>query len=963
MKIFLTLLALFSVTFTSSLSLLSFQLPVAIAQNNTKAEADRLRQQGEKQLEAGQYTQGTESLEQAMRIYQQLGDTEIVEKLKNILTQIYLTRGAYGKIEQINKKYINLNLGLLEMRNQNYAQARAYFEKVLREVELIRKSLEGEKQYVEVLIYIGQSYIYEQDYSTALSFLKRADEITEYTYEVTTDDFDCDFCLTEYKVEQNQYLIDKIKSRLSILLFIGEIYLQQGDPNQALSYFTKASTTANGYENALPKGVPIFWEDISLHISRAYFSLGKYEQTIIYANKSLKKDKKLKTSRDALSSIFFPLGNLQDAHSHIIIGMALNKLGQTREAEEQIEKAIQIFEAVRQKSISQTDIHESLKLFENQVRATSLLQQIIQAQNNSETALSISEWGRSRLLLEDLAVPKGLSLNEKADKIIESLYNEWLDLFFDYKYPNISANFRQPLKEKFIASIKEKCLASGQPEDCFLKFLLKQQNNPFLQESPIKNTLNADIFYRSLVKPGVRRPNPEELKQIARSHKATIVEYSIVSETTFFHSNVTSIEQVEQWIKSSSSIDLSNSNPTVMDFFKGDDCFRGFAHIDAQILCEMASSAKGFDHTSAPWNAFPGEEKKLVIWVIKPTGEIKSRQIDLKKQKIPIKDLVTNTRQTMGLDRSIGVFLKPDAELPDGSTRNPSEVQAKEKLKQLHELLIEPIADLLPSNPEAKVVFVPHKELFLVPFAALIDSKDKYLIEKHTIITAPSIQALDITQQKRQKQTGKSKFAVVVGNPTMPTIKLPNNQSPTQLNNLPGAEREGKAVAQLLNAEFLTGNEATKAEVLKQLPNARYIHLATHGLLEDFASFGIPGAVALAPSNQDNGFLTSSEIQELNLQAELAVLSACDTGGGDITGDGIVGLSRALIVAGVPSIVVSLWSVPDAPTAELMEEFYRNFQERKLDKAQALRQAMLKIMKTKDNPVDWAGFTLIGQSK
>jgi CHAT domain-containing protein len=336
----------------------------------------------------------------------------------------------------------------------------------------------------------------------------------------------------------------------------------------------------------------------------------------------------------------------------------------------------------------------------------------------------------------------------------------------------------------------------------------------------------------------------------------------------------------------------------------------------------------------------------------------------LKNQKITLSNLVTNTRKTMGLDRSVGVFLKPDAELPDGSTRNPSEVQAKEKLKQLHELLIEPIADLLPSNPEAKVVFVPHKELFLVPFAALIDSKDKYLIEKHTIITAPSIQALDVTRQKRQKQTGKSKLAVVVGNPTMPTIKRPNNQSPTQLNfNLPGAEREGKEVAQLLNAEFLTGNQATKAEVLKQLPNARYIHLATHGLLEDFASFGIPGAVALAPSNQDNGFLTSSEIQELNLQAELAVLSACDTGGGDITGDGVVGLSRALIVAGVPSIVVSLWSIPDAETAELMVEFYRNFQERKLDKAQALRQAMLEIMKTHPKPVDWAGFTLIGQSK
>ena len=199
----------------------------------------------------------------------------------------------------------------------------------------------------------------------------------------------------------------------------------------------------------------------------------------------------------------------------------------------------------------------------------------------------------------------------------------------------------------------------------------------------------------------------------------------------------------------------------------------------------------------------------------------------------------------------------------------------------------------------------------------------------------------------------------------MPSIPSTDNKPAQKLSNLQGAEDEGRRVAQKLNSQFLTGNKATKATVLQQLPNARYIHLATHGLLEDYAGFGIPGAIALAPSGKDNGFLTSSEIQELNLKAELAVLSACDTGRGDITGDGVVGLSRALIIAGVPSVVVSLWKVPDAPTAELMVEFYRNFQEGNLDKAQALRQAMLKMMNqdnNRDNPVKWGAFTLIGQA-
>jgi CHAT domain-containing protein len=85
--------------------------------------------------------------------------------------------------------------------------------------------------------------------------------------------------------------------------------------------------------------------------------------------------------------------------------------------------------------------------------------------------------------------------------------------------------------------------------------------------------------------------------------------------------------------------------------------------------------------------------------------------------------------------------------------------------------------------------------------------------------------------------------------------------------------------------------------------------------------------------------LTANEILDLKLNAELVVLSACDTGRGRITGDGVIGLSRSLISAGVPSVIVSLWSVPDASTASLMTEFYRNLQQ-KLDKAQALPEIL-----------------------
>jgi CHAT domain-containing protein len=93
------------------------------------------------------------------------------------------------------------------------------------------------------------------------------------------------------------------------------------------------------------------------------------------------------------------------------------------------------------------------------------------------------------------------------------------------------------------------------------------------------------------------------------------------------------------------------------------------------------------------------------------------------------------------------------------------------------------------------------------------------------------------------------------------------------------------------------------------------------------------------------------------------VLSACDTGGGDLSGDGVIGLSRALAAAGTPSVAVSLWSVNDSSTQELMVEFYQNWYGKGMNKDQAMRQAMLEVMKSREKPRDWAAFTILGEAR
>jgi len=341
----------------------------------------------------------------------------------------------------------------------------------------------------------------------------------------------------------------------------------------------------------------------------------------------------------------------------------------------------------------------------------------------------------------------------------------------------------------------------------------------------------------------------------------------------------------------------------------------------------------------------------LYIWVIKPSGEIIFRSTKLNTKR-SLAQLVASSRSEIGVRGRSEIKRESSASDTDSTSSDLG------NLAKLHQILIDPIAQDLPTESNQRVIFLPQGELFLVPFAALPNAQGQYLIQRHTIVTAPSIQTLEFThaqaKQARFKQAQFKGRSVVVGDPKMPLfngIALPP---------LPGARQEAIVVAQLLNTTPLLGEQATKSAVLAQMQSASVIHLATHGLL-DMVQGDVPGAIALAPSGQDNGLLSASEIFDLKLNANLVVLSACDTGRGKITGDGVLGLSRSMMAAGVPTVLVSLWAVNDASTSVLMSEFYSQLKQQP-DKAQALRQAMLMTMKEYPQPEYWAAFTLVGEA-
>jgi len=193
------------------------------------------------------------------------------------------------------------------------------------------------------------------------------------------------------------------------------------------------------------------------------------------------------------------------------------------------------------------------------------------------------------------------------------------------------------------------------------------------------------------------------------------------------------------------------------------------------------------------------------------------------------------------------------------------------------------------------------------------------------------------------------------------------------LNPLPEAEQEVAALRRLYGVSrsmVYIGDAASEDRVKREAGQAKILHFATHGMLNNASPMYSHLALAEGGPNED-GLLEAWELMQLDLKADLVVLSACETARGRIgAGEGMIGFSWAMFIAGVPSLVVSQWEVESAGTRDLMINFHRGLLSTsvaptKPTKAEALRQAALKLMKdpATSHPFYWAGFVLIGDGR
>jgi len=291
---------------------------------------------------------------------------------------------------------------------------------------------------------------------------------------------------------------------------------------------------------------------------------------------------------------------------------------------------------------------------------------------------------------------------------------------------------------------------------------------------------------------------------------------------------------------------------------------------------------------------------------------------------------------------------------------------------QLYDLLLKPAQALL--RGKSSLVIVPDDRLWELPFQALLAEGDHYVIENSAVSYAPSLTALREMQARRDRRPpGATALSVLAfGNPAVGQETIERAALALRggkLDPLPEAEEEVHALGRLYGAtrsKVYVGAEASEDRVKAEAGQARILHFATHGTLDNASPMYSYLALAQGDKNED-GLLEAWELMRMDLKADLAVLSACETARGRYgAGEGVIGLTWALFVAGVPSTVVSQWKVDSASTRDLMLNFHHQLlapaAKTKVTKAEALRQAALKVMKNPgtSHPFYWAGFVLVG---
>ncbi len=910
------------------------------------------------------YSFVTKSLQLSYEIALQAGDRVRASNTLHNLSTYYYRQGNYAESINAGEKAVEMRTAI---NNQNgvaqslvqaaasyaelgrYTEAKSRYERALQ----LRETLGDLQPLAQTLNEYGTWYYEQGDYDKALELYRRALQIREA------------------RQQQNPKDAENTNGLFNLQNNIGLVYAERGDHITALNLFNQSLSII------LPQGRDI--GRVLQYIGSVHSRQGNYELALQYYQKALQ-------------------ANQQQADPVFIV-RTLNHIGDIYHEQNQPAQALDYFRRARELIEPTGNLNLLYRTLNSSGLAYATQRDYTEALNYLQRSLTICEQLDTRegiaetnhliaaMYYNQAAFERAVPYIERAvaSAVLIEKPELWQRVYTSAG--QIYQATRQPEKARqaFLAAIAaierlRLSVAGGEqqrqaffenktaPYQELTELLLAQNNSAeaFRYAEKAKARALLDVLQSGKSNPAKALTAAEQVREGELSNQLTLINSQLYKEQTRQSPSKERQAELSAQLEKT-RLDYEDFRTRLYATHPELKVQRG----EAKTITMEEAAALLPDEKTAFLNYVVGPERVQLFVITKGNGgSAKLRVYPLEIKREVLAEQVEQFRsQLAGRDAQFG------------------------KLAQkLYSSLLKPAQAELP--PQAKLMIVPDGPLWELPFQALLTAQGHYLWEDHVIAYAPSLTVLrEMTKAKQGKgkaPAAQSLFAI--GDPALGT-GMPERAKSLMggaIEQLPEARTQVEALQKFYDAnrsKVFIGEAAEEATVKAEAGKFSILHFAAHGVLNNrsplysYIVLAQPTAAQSAESPKqakEDGLLEAWEVMQMDLQADLAVLSACETARGRVgAGEGMIGLTWALFIAGVPTTVVSQWQVRADKTADLMVEFHRQLQRPGMrnaqasrpatewTKAEALRLAALKILHNGQfrHPFYWAGFVLVGQPR
>ncbi len=899
----------------------------------------------------GEYQKAIEYHEKGLEISTAIGDRSGIASKKGNLGNAYLGLGEYPKAIECYEKALEIstaigdrsgiatntgNLGNAYKCSGEYQKAIEYYEKGL-EISTVIGDRSGIASNTGNL---GTAYRSLGEYQKAIEHYEKSLEIsTAISDQSGIATRTCNLGTAYHFLGEYQKAIEYYEKGLEISTAIGDRlgiasnYGNMGNAYQLLGEYQKAiEHYEKGLEISTAIGDRSGIASKTGNLGNAYFRLGEYQKAIEHYEKGLE----ISTAIGDRSGVASKTGNL---------GNAYLSLGEYQKAIEYYEKGLEINTAIGNRS----GIAENTGNLGNAYQCLGEYQKAIEYYEKS-LEISTANGCRSTIALSTGNLGNLYSSLGEYPKAIE-YYKKSLEISTAIGDRSVIAGVSAYLGHAY--------QSLGEHQDALLNLMksIRLFDRIFLHMVPDENKLafRKQYVFAHIV-------SMTCFLSLERTESALLVnDLGRCKELHFCvdkHKKIVDEEVVEYAHATLNRIEARDEQMEIQEIQKILDRGRN----DTSILV-FAFDLEDFLH----------------IWVLNHEYIYLKSEACLETTMPLIVELLG--RENVNVNRD-SVFFKSDSvattngqmivppEMPDqkhgpntvlGNTADYCNYSSREILIKLFKLLIAPVKDHIQGN---KLIVVPDKQLFFIPFSCLVDENGCYLSHSYSIQITPSLHSLKCSVER--SYASNFGYALFVGNPTVRKTSL--NEGDSARYDLPGATEEVRYLSKLFLATPLLGDNATKQVVLQLLSGASIIHIAAHGDPNQgeimLATNSSQIRASCSVSKPDSYLLTQKDIKNIPLQARLVVLCCCYTGQGELSSEGVIGITRAFLAAGARSVLAALWPIHDDATKVFMEKFYGELC-KDTSVCEALRRTMNVFQKHEKEEYRssriWAPFTIYGE--